>query len=193
MTVTSLEITRRSLVLDGRAFGDAGAYEKIAGVLRFGVDPTHPVNQAVADLALAPRNAAGLVESAADFYVLRPVDPARGNRRLLLDVPNRGRKVALGMLNSAIRVPDPTTAEDFGNGFLMRYGYTVAWCGWQHDVPRQDGLMAITVPVARGADGPIGGPVLWSGGRTRASGPSRWPTATTSPSRPPISTIRRRG
>ena len=160
MTVTSLEITHRSLVLDGRAFGDAGAYEKIAGVLRFGVDPTHPVNQAVADLALAPRNAAGLVGSAADVYVLRPVDPARGNRRLLLDVPNRGRKVALGMLNSAIRVPDPTTAEDFGNGFLMRHGYTVAWCGWQHDVPRQDGLMALAVPVARGADGPIGGPVL---------------------------------
>ncbi|HKC98791.1 MAG TPA: alpha/beta hydrolase domain-containing protein [Methylomirabilota bacterium] len=160
MAVTSLEITRRSLVLDGHAFGDAGAYEKIAGVLRFGVDPTHLVNQAVADLAMAPRAAAGLVESAADFYVLRPVDTARGNRRLLLDVPNRGRKVALGMLNSAVRVPDPTTAEDFGNGFLMRHGYTVAWCGWQHDVPRQDGLMALTVPLARGADGPIAGPVL---------------------------------
>src|SRR5262249_14128203 len=158
--VTALEITRRSLVLDGHAFGDAGAYEKIAGVLRFGVDPTQPVNQAVPDLALAPRNAAGLVESTADFYVLRPVDPACGNRRLLLDVPNRGRKVALGLFNSAIRVPDPTTAEDFGNGFLMRHGYTVAWCGWQHDVPRQDGLMALTVPLARGADGPIAGQVL---------------------------------
>jgi hypothetical protein len=160
MAVTSLEIARRSPVLEGRPFGDAGAYEKIEGVLRFGVDPTHPANQAVTDLALAPRNAAGLVESAADFYLLRPVDPARSNRRLLLDVPNRGRKVALGLLNSAVRVPDPTTAEDFGNGFLMRHGYTVAWCGWQHDVPHQDGLMALTVPVAHGADGPIGGPVL---------------------------------
>jgi hypothetical protein len=160
MAVTSLEITRRSVVLDGRPFGDAGAYEKIEGVVRFGVDPTNPANQAVADLALAPRNSAGLVESAADFYLLRPVDPARGNRRLLLDVPNRGRKVALGLLNSTIRVPDPTTAEDFGNGFLMRHGYTVAWCGWQHDVPRQDGLLALSVPVARGADGPISGPVL---------------------------------
>src|SRR5262249_27700862 len=113
----------------------------------------------VAALALVPADAAGLVESTADFYVLGPVDPACGNRRLLLDVPNRGRKVALGLFNSAIRVPDPTTAEDFGNGFLMRHGYTVAWCGWQHDVPRQDGLMALTVAVARGADGPIAGPV----------------------------------
>jgi hypothetical protein len=78
----------------------------------------------------------------------------------LFDVPNRGRKVALGLFNSTIRVPDPTTAEDFGNGFLMRRGYTVAWCGWQHDVPRQDGLVALTVPTARGDLGPIGGPVL---------------------------------
>jgi Alpha/beta hydrolase domain len=160
MAVTSLEITRRSIVLEGRPFGEAGAYEKIAGVLRFGVDPGHQANQAVTDLALAPRNGAGLVESAADFYLLRPVDPLRGNRRLLLDIPNRGRKVALGMFNSTIRVPDPTSAEEFGNGFLMRHGYTVAWCGWQHDVPRQDGLLALTVPVARGDDGPISGPVL---------------------------------
>jgi len=160
MAVTSLEITHQSVVLDGHAFGAAGAYEKIVGVLRLGVDPTHPANQAITDLAQAPRSEAGLVESSADFYLLRPVDPARGNRRLLLDVPNRGRKVALGMFNGAVRVPDPTTADDFGNGFLMRHGYTVAWCGWQHDVPRQDGLQALTVPAARGANGPIGGPVL---------------------------------
>ena len=160
MAVTSLEITHQSVVLDGHAFGAAGAYEKIVGVLRFGVDPTHPANQGIADLAQAPRGEAGLVESSADFYLLRPVDPARGNRRLLLDVPNRGRKVALGMFNSAVRVPDPTTADDFGNGFLMRHGYTVAWCGWQHDVPRQDGLQALTVPAARGANGPISAPVL---------------------------------
>ncbi len=160
MAVTSLEIARRSVVLDGQPFGAAGAYEKIVGVLRFGVDPTHPANQAITDSGLAEQSSEGLVESAADFYLLRPVDPARGNHRLLLDIPNRGRKVALGMFNSTVRVPDPTTAEDFGNGFLMRHGYTVAWCGWQHDVPRQDGLLALTVPVARGDHGPISGPVL---------------------------------
>src|SRR5574342_462253 len=131
MAVTALEIAQRSLVLDGRPFGAAGAYEKVAGVLRFAVDPAHPANAPIADLALAPRNAAGRVESWADFYLLKPVDPARGNRRLLLDVPNRGRKVALGMFNSTPRVTDPTAPEDFGNGFLLRWGYTVAWVGWQ--------------------------------------------------------------
>jgi hypothetical protein len=153
MPVTALEISHRSVVLDGRAFGTAGAYEKIAGVLRFAADPTAPANAPITDLALAPRNAAGRVEWWADFYLLKPVDPARGNRRLLLDVPNRGRKVALGLFNSAVRVPDPSTAADFGNGFLMRQGYTVAWVGWQNDVPRQDGMMAMTVPVVPGVTG----------------------------------------
>src|SRR3989454_1138418 len=97
------------MVLDGRPFGAAGAYEKLAGILRFAVDPAHPANQSVTDLGLAPQNASGLVESWADFYLLVPADPARGNRRLLLDVPNRGRKVALGMFNSTPRVPDPST------------------------------------------------------------------------------------
>src|SRR6202008_3502542 len=131
----------------------AGAYEKLAGTLRFAVDPTHPLHAQITDLRLAPRAADGRVEFQSDFYLLRPVDPSRGNRRLLLDVPNRGRKVALGMFNSAVRVPDPTAAEDFGNGFLMRQGWTVAWIGWQHDVPRQDGMMALDVPRARGVSG----------------------------------------
>ncbi|MBI1734698.1 MAG: hypothetical protein HYR51_05930 [Candidatus Rokubacteria bacterium] len=153
MAVTALEISHRSVVLDGRPFGAAGAYEKIAGVLRFAVDPALPAHAAITDLGIAPRNAAGLVPWWADFYLLKPVDVRRGNRRLLLDVPNRGRKIALGLFNSTPRVPDPTTEADFGNGFLMRHGWTVAWVGWQHDVPRRDGMMAMTAPVARGVTG----------------------------------------
>src|SRR5262249_20130849 len=91
----------------------------------------------------------------ADCSVVPPGGTARGNGALLLDVPNRGRKVALGMLNSTVRVPDPTSADDFGNGFLMRHGYTVAWVGWQADVPRVDGLMALDAPIARGLVGPV--------------------------------------
>ena len=153
MPGTALDIQTRSLVLDGRPFGAAGAYEKLAGTLRFAVDPGHPVHAGVCDLDRAPRNAGGRVEFAADFAMLRPMDPARGNGGLLLDVPNRGRKVALGMFNSAVRVADPTTAEDFGNGFLMRHGWTVAWVGWQPDVPRVDGLMALDAPRGQGASG----------------------------------------
>jgi hypothetical protein len=153
MPVTALDVHARSLVLGGRPFGAAGVYEKLAGTLRFAVDPGHPLHATLCDLDRAPRTAAGRVEFAGDFSLLRPVDAARGNRALLLDVPNRGRKVALGMLNSAVRVPDPSTPEDFGSGFLMRHGWTVAWIGWQPDVPRVDGLMALDVPRAQGVSG----------------------------------------
>lgn len=150
---TKLEIQTRAIVLDGKPFGTTGAYEKIAGTLRFAVDPTHPLHQRVTDIARAPRNAKGQVEFAGDFYVLKPVDMKKSNGRLLMDVANRGRKVALGMFNSTPRVPDPSAPVDFGNGFLMRQGYTVGWVGWQIDVPRQDGLMALDVPRAQGVTG----------------------------------------
>jgi hypothetical protein len=155
MSAIALDIHARSLVLGGQAFGPAGAYEKVVGTLRFAADPAHRLHTEITDLDRAPRNAQGLVEFQGDFYLLRPVDSTRGNRRLLLDVPNRGRKLALSMFNSAVRVPDPTAPEDFGNGFLMRHGWTVGWIGWQHDVPRQDGMMALDVPRARGVSGVV--------------------------------------
>ena len=134
MSAVALDVQHRSVILDGRPFGAAGAYEKLAGTLHFTVDPTHPLHAQITDLERAPRNADGRVEFQGDFYLLKPVEAVRGNRRLLLDVGNRGRKLALAMFNSAVRVPDPTTAEDFGNGFLMRQGYSVAWTGWGGDV-----------------------------------------------------------
>src|SRR5262245_6341716 len=155
MAVTALEIHARATVCDGRAFGRAGAYESLAGIIRFTVDPRLPVHAPIADIAFAPTDGRGRVESWADFYLLRPVDASAGNRRLLLDVPNRGRKIALGLFNSAVRVPDPRLPEDFGNGFLMRHGYTIAWVGWQPDVPRRDGLMALSVPGAADGTRPI--------------------------------------
>ena len=147
MAVVRLEVTRREPVLGGAAFGAGGPYEKIEGVLHFAVDPSARVHEPIADLGQAPRNARGLVESSADFYLLHPLG---GSRRLLLDIPNRGRKIALGMFNGTPRSNDPTTREDFGNGFLMRHGYAVAWIGWQPDVPRRDGMMALTVPRVPG-------------------------------------------
>ena len=153
MSVARLEIHRREAVLDGVPFAGAGAYEKIVGTLYFAVDPRLRVHEPIADLGLAPRNAAGHVESSADFYLLRPI--GGGSGRLLLDVPNRGRKIALGMFNSTPRSNDPASREDFGNGFLMRHGYTVAWIGWQPDVPRQDGMMALDVPRISGVSGRV--------------------------------------
>jgi hypothetical protein len=153
--VTQLHLDRREVVLGGKAFGEAGAYEKIVGTLRFSVDPAHPLHAQITDIALAATNAQGHVEFAADFYLLKPVDSRKGNGRLLLDVPNRGRKVAIEVFNSTPRVADPTTPEHFGNGFLMHHGYSVAWIGWQPDVPRRDGMMALDVPRVEGVAGVV--------------------------------------
>ena len=48
--VTSLEIQTRTTVLGGQAFGAAGAYEKIAGTIRFAANPDHPANRIITDI-----------------------------------------------------------------------------------------------------------------------------------------------
>ena len=147
MPVTRLEITSERPFAGGQAFGEVGAYTQIDGTAYFAVDPLHPANETIADIRLAPRNARGLVEFSADLRILRPVDPGRGNGRLLLDVLNRGKALALRNINSAPDVA-PDAPMDPGNGFLMREGYTLVWCGWQHDVPDTPGLLRINVPEA---------------------------------------------
>ncbi len=147
MPVTGLEITSERPFADGESFGDVGSYTQIDGTAHFAVDPLHPANETIADIKLAPRNGQGQVEFSADFRILRPVDPSKSNGRLLLDVLNRGKAFALRNINSA---PDiaPDAPLHPGNGFLMRQGYTIVWCGWQHDVPNTPGLLRIHVPEA---------------------------------------------
>src|SRR5260370_36091452 len=92
--VVGLRVERREVVLNGRPFGAAGAYEKLVGKVDFALDPNLPRNQSIVDVKLAPRNARGEVEASADFYMLRPLDPQRGNGRLLYEVGNRGGKAS---------------------------------------------------------------------------------------------------
>ena len=41
----------------------------------------------------------------------------------------------------------------------MRQGYSVAWCGWQHDIPPVPGLLGLQAPEAVDTDGPLSGRV----------------------------------
>ena len=93
--------------------------------------PKNPRNRIIVDLDKAPRNAQGEVEFSADLFVLRPTDPSRGNDVLFFDVVNRGNKLLLGRFNLARGSTDPTTEADFGDGFLMREGYTIVALGWE--------------------------------------------------------------
>jgi hypothetical protein len=144
--VVRLRVEHRDPVLNGKAFGNAGAYEKLSGKVEFALDPRLAINKSIVDLDLAPKNAQGLVEFTADFMMLKPVDPAKGNGRLFDEVGNRGGKAMLSMFQKAKGSRDPQTAEEFGNGALMNQGYTLVWLGWQWDVP--NGQMRMDMPIA---------------------------------------------
>ena len=162
MALTRLEIGTRTAFAGGQTFGDVGRYERIDGVAHFSADPAHGDNAAIADIGLAPRNGNGLVEFSSDFRIIKPVDNDHGNGRLLLDVLNRGKELALKNLNSSPDAP-PDADPHPGNGFLMRQGYSLVWCGWQHDVPDAPGLFRCNVPNARNADGsPVSGRIVIS-------------------------------
>ena len=57
--VVRLRIERREPVLNGRAFGAAGAYEKLVGKVEFALDPNNTRNDVIVDLKLAARKARG--------------------------------------------------------------------------------------------------------------------------------------
>ena len=90
----TFEVLQRVPAFEGRSFGGVGPYVKVTARATIAVDPADPRNAGIADIDKAPRNARGLVEATADVVLLRPADPLRGNGTLLIDVPNRGTKLA---------------------------------------------------------------------------------------------------
>jgi hypothetical protein len=156
-----IEITSRVTAYDGRSFGDHGAYERIAGVAHLRIDPNAAANRGIVDLALAPRDAQGLVSYDVDLVILRPQDGAKARRVLLYDVVNRGmRLLSMFTGGSPMSTADPI---DAGDGLLMMQGYTLVWSGWQGDIAGKDmlgrPLLGARFPVARDGDKPLTGPV----------------------------------
>ena len=112
IAVVRLEIKTRQPLADGRKFDNVGCYEQLDGTAHFAVDPAHRLNCAVTDIDLAQRRRDGLVHFTADVRILAPADQARGNHRLLFDVPNRGNRLALATFNGVPRrsiLPGPPT------------------------------------------------------------------------------------
>lgn len=155
--VTRIELSARADVLGGKAFGAAGPYQKASGKVYFAIDPSNPHNQPVIDLDKAPRDAKGRVIFSADVYVLAPKDPARGNGVALFEVLNRGRKMMLGKFNHGTGTTELSSEADFGDGFLMKRGFTLVWVGWEFDVPKRSGVMGMDAPVASEQGHPLAG------------------------------------
>src|SRR6266853_4226222 len=148
--VTRVEIISRGDVADGRAFGLAGAYERIIGRVYFAVKPENIHNRQIVDLDKAPRNAQGEVEFSADLYLYKPKDMNKGNNAVLFEVSNRGGRGILRLVNGG-NSSDPNA--EFGDGFLLREGYTIAWLGWQFDVADQAQNLRLSAPVAHDPGG----------------------------------------
>jgi hypothetical protein len=150
MAIVEIRIDAVEPFAEGRAFGAASPYLRIKGVAKGEIDPAAPENEVIADLDKAPRNARGMVECEADFFILRPVEPRRGGV-LVYDVTNRGRKMIFNLLDDASGNADtnnPKTARDVGLGFTLGRGYSLVWSGWDSGAPRANNGMTARLPPA---------------------------------------------
>ncbi|MDH5290662.1 MAG: alpha/beta hydrolase domain-containing protein [Acidimicrobiia bacterium] len=151
----------------GRAFGEAGPAVLRRLVVRHTVDPAHPANAAIVDLALAERGPEGLVDFDHDVVLIQPADPAAANGWALVDVVNRGGPTASAylQLDDTPFFPQPPEPPP-GDGHLLAHGWTLAFTGWQFDI-RVPTLIGLRAP--RLADPGIEGPVSYTARATSAA------------------------
>src|SRR6266850_4193941 len=135
-----------SPAFDGASFGPAGPYETLAGRAFGELDPKDPRNALITDIKLAPKNARGMVEYIASFYVVKPIDMSKASHLMWQGAPNRGGRLTIGA--------DERAMGDMGLS-----------SGWQGDnsgrtVPADDNDWVI-VPIAKNPDGsPVSGLVF---------------------------------
>lgn len=142
--VVRLVVESRTPFAEGASFGTVGPYERITGFSYHEVDPNDPLNGIITDLDKAPRNARGMVEFRTPFFLLKPLDMARGNHKIYYTVNNRGNDPLL----------NAKTRADVGlNDFPLRMGYVIADAGWEGDLLPAPTRLAAELPVARQPDG----------------------------------------
>ncbi|MFN2548029.1 MAG: alpha/beta hydrolase domain-containing protein [Myxococcales bacterium] len=153
--IDSLQIVNTYDAYGGQSFGDVGPYEVVVAIAHGKLDPTHPANAGIVDLALATRDANGLVGYRTDVVILRPKSAAHAKRVLFYDVVNRGNKLALGTFNGGAGSLTPGSSA--GNALLLRMGYTIVWSGWQGNLPvtgaGDSKPLGTDFPVATNPDG----------------------------------------
>jgi Alpha/beta hydrolase domain len=156
--IVRLEITQTTPAFGGRSFGKTGAYERVIGKAYGEVDPQSLSNAMIQDLALAPKNARGMVEYSTDIDILRPADRTGSNGVLFFNILNRGNKGGLALFNADVpggpaNIGNINAVSEAGDGFMQQQGYTVIWFGWQPDVIAGNNRMTMQVPVAKNPDG----------------------------------------
>jgi hypothetical protein len=142
--VVRVEVVSRQDVLGGQIFGDAGAFERIAGRVYFSLPVANQHNRRIVDLANAVNLQNGDVEFSADFIAVRPKDESKGNGSMILEVPNRGYAFILSLVDGG----DQDLAHDAGDAWLLRRGFTIVSLGWQWDATGPEALK-LYAPVAK--------------------------------------------
>jgi hypothetical protein len=138
----------------GVAWGTSGPYERLDGTAYMEVDPQDPLNAVIVNLDKAPRNARGMVEYSAPFFILKPVDMARGNHKIWYAINNRGNKSGLLSFPAAPLSPSTNDPLNYaGDGLQLRLGYAIVDAGWQGDVAPGDNRLFPNFPVAIQPDG----------------------------------------
>ncbi len=172
---TQIQILTRGTAFGGHSFAGVGQYEFITGIATGEVSPTNPQNSIITDLQLAPRNARGNVVYQHNFYILQPLDPSKGNRKMMYEPPNRGGKTYQTLNNTPDGTNDPaalTDATELDDSFLWTRGYTTVWTGWENNLaalnggPLAGGAIPATGPVSTASF-----PVLHGPGNSTITGP----------------------
>jgi len=147
--VVRFVVEQRRLFASGMSWGTVGAYERLDGTAYMEVDPHDPLNAVIVNLDKAPRNARGMVEFTAPFFILKPVDMARGNHKIFYAINNRGNKSGLLSFPAAPLSPSTNDPLNYaGDGLQLRLGYAIVDAGWQGDVAPGDSRLFPNFPVA---------------------------------------------
>src|ERR1700678_4075577 len=142
--VVRVELSSRTDVLDGKAFGDRGAYERIVGRVYFSAAVANPHNSAIVDLGNAVNLKNGEVEYSSDFIAIRPKDVSKSNGSMIMEIPNRGGTGIVSLVDGG----DRDLAQSAGDAWLLRNGYSIVSLGWQWDAVG-DKALRLYAPIAR--------------------------------------------
>jgi hypothetical protein len=153
----------------GRSIGAVGPFERLDGRVYFEVNPNDPVNKVIVNLDRAPRNAKGMVEFSAPFFIVKPKDLARGNRKIFYGINNRGNNIEFGHATWPA-VPQGTPVET-GDNLALRLGFAWVDAGWAGDVETTATRLGASLPVPVGPGGsPIVAPIRIEYEATATSG-----------------------
>lgn len=150
--VTRFVVESREPYAGGASFGNAGAFERLIGTATMEADPANPLNAVIVNLDKAPKNARGMVEYTSPFWIIKPVNMARGNQKFWYAINNRGNSELLPRADAAA-VPTLVSKR-------LELGFALVDAGWHGDgIPNPNQLFP-NFPVATNADGsPIVGPL----------------------------------